>query len=339
LLAFPSAPGDRVLSALPHTHAAGISYLMNSVLTGVPIVAMSDWRRRAVEPAMEIYRPSIVVAFPRTYVELATGEPPVTGAARVHTWISTGDRAHDAHVRRLVRLGRRPATEDGEPARLGSRFIDGLGSSELGMSLFQQVTTPESARNDCCIGTPIDVVRRAAVLDEAGRELPDGTPGLLGVRTPTRTPGYWRAPELNDRHELAGYWLSGDVLRRDGEGRFYYLDRAVDVIQTASGPVYSVPMEEVLLADRAELVLDCAVVGVPAERGQAPVAVVVLQPGAEEPANRDLLDTLNGALSAAGLPPIAAVVVARDEHELPTGTTGKVLKRELRERLAGLLTR
>lgn len=339
VLAFPSERDDRVLSALPHTHAAGISYLMNSVLTGVPIVAMSDWRRQAVQPTMEVYQPTVVVSFPRTYVELATGELPVTGAARVHTWISTGDRAHDAHVRRLVQLGRRPATPDGQPARDGSRFVDGLGSSELGMSLFQQVTTPESARDDlCCIGTPIDVVQQAVVLDENGRELPDDTPGLLGVRTPTRTPGYWRAPELNDRHELGGYWLSGDVVRRDGNGRFYYLDRNPDVIQTADGPVHSLPIEEALLADRAELVLDCAVVGVPgpAGDGQEPVAVIVLQPGVEEPA--DLLDTLNGALAAAHLPSLAAVLVADDEWQLPTGTTGKVLKRELRERLAGVLT-
>lgn len=339
VLAFPSERDDRVLSALPHTHAAGISYLMNSVLTGVPIVAMADWRRRAVEPTMAVYQPSVVVAFPRTYVELATGELPVAAAARVHTWISTGDRAHDAHVRRLVQLGRRPATGDGQPARAGSRFNDGLGSSELGMSLFQQITTPESPRDDCCIGRPIDVVERVAVLAQSGAELPDGTPGLLGVVSPTRTPGYWRAPDLNSRHELAGYWLSGDVVRRAADGRFYHLDRSVDVITTATGPVYSLPVEEVLLADCAELVLDCSVVGVPGPAGdQRPVAVIVSQPGVTEPDGQELLDTLNKALSAANLPSLDAAVIAEDERHFPTGATGKVLKRELRERLANLLT-
>jgi acyl-CoA synthetase (AMP-forming)/AMP-acid ligase II len=340
LLQFPSAPDDRILSALPHTHAAGISYLLNSVLLGLPIVAMSDWRRRAVEPVMIAFQSTIVVSFPRTYVELATGEPPVDAAARVHTWISTADRAHNAHVRRLVQLGQRPAKQVGEQALRGSRFSDGLGSSELGMSLFEQITTPNSKRDDCCIGQPIHIVDKAVVLDEDGRELPDGVPGLLGVRTPTRTPGYWNSPELTKRHELAGYWLSGDIVYRDSSGRFYHLDRSVDVIQTSAGKVYSLPLEEVLLADCWELILDCAVVGVPDATGdgQRPVAALVLQPGIGEPTNQELLDRVNDALSAANLTPLAAVVVVHDETRFPTGATGKVLKRVLREQLVGLLT-
>lgn len=340
VLQFPSQPDDRLLSSLPHTHAAGISYLMNSVLIGLPTVAMSNWRREAVEPVMDTFQPTVVVSFPRTYVELAWGELPVKGAARVHTWISTGDRAHNAHVRRLVQLGQRPAGTAGQYARQGSQFIDGLGSSELGMSLFQQITTPESSRDDCCIGKPIDIVEKATVLDQNGQEVPDGTAGLLGVRTPTRTAGYWNAPKLTSRHLLAGYWLSGDVVRKDSEGRFYHLDRDVDVIQTSAGPVHSLLLEEVLLADCAKLILDCAIVGVPdaAGDGQRPVAVVVFQGGAEEPSPQDLLEQLNGALAAAKLTSLTAVVVAHDKTQFPTGATGKVLKRELRNQLATLLT-
>jgi acyl-coenzyme A synthetase/AMP-(fatty) acid ligase len=340
VLQFPSEPYDRLLSSLPHTHAAGISYLMNSVLIGLPTVAMSNWRRQAVEPVMNTFQPTVVVSFPRTYVELASGELPVEGAARVHTWISTGDRAHNAHVQRLVQLGQRPAGTAGQYARQGSQFIDGLGSSELGMSLFQQITTPESTRDDCCIGKPIDIVEKAAVLDQNGQELPDGTAGFLGVRTPTCTAGYWNAPELTRRHRLAGYWLSGDMVRKDNKGRFYHLDRDVDVIPTSAGRVHSLPLEEVLLADCAKLILDCAIVGAPdaTGSGQCPVAVVVLQVSAEEPPPQYLLQQLNNALTAAKLTPLAAVVVARNETQFPTGATGKVLKRELRNQLATLLT-
>jgi len=222
----------------------------------------------------------------------------------------------------------------------GSQFIDGLGSSEMGMALFGQVTTPETERNDRCIGTPLDVVERAAVLDEQGRELPDGVAGLLGVKTPTRTPGYWNDPEMTRRFELAGYWLTGDVVRKDAEGRFYHLDRTVDVIDTSAGPIYSLPIEEVILADVSEWIVDCAVVGVPGANGsgQRPVATVRLQPDIDAPSASVLLERVNHALAAASLTPVAALIVARNAADVPTGVTGKVLKRELRTRLATLFT-
>ena len=180
----------------------------------------------------------------------------------------------------------------------------------------------------------------AAAIDEQGRELPDGVVGLLGVKTPTRTPGYWNDPEMTKRFELAGYWLTGDVVRRDAEGRFYHLDRTVDVIDTATGPIYSLPIEEVLLADCSEWIVDCAVVGVPAAdgSGQRPVATVRLQPGILAPPTFVLLECVNAALTAAKLTPIAALIVVQEPADFPTGVTGKVLKRELRTRLATLFT-
>lgn len=349
MLRFPAGPGDRLMCLMPHTHAGGLSYFMTATLLGLPMVAMSDWRRSTVEPVMCAFQPTMVASFPRTFVELATGPLPTRAAAQVHTWFNTGDGAHHGHVRRLVQLGHRPAGltppwllppgAASDRAQPGSQFIDGLGSSEMGMALFGQVTTPQTPRADRCIGRPIPIVDKAAVLNEQGEEVPDGQAGMLGVKTPTRTPGYWNDPAMTRRFELNGYWLTGDVVRKDAQGCFYHLDRTVDVIDTLDGPVYSLPLEEVLLAEGAELVMDCAVVGVPAAdgRGQAPVAVLRLQPGASEPPAPQLLALLNTALGAAGLTPLAAVTIARSAQDFPTGVTGKVLKRELRTRLSRLL--
>ncbi len=345
MVRFPVEPGDRLMSLMPHTHAGGLSYFLTATLLGLPTVVMGDWRRAVVEPVMEAFQPTMVASFPRTFVELATGELPVKGAARVHSWFNTGDSAHYGHIRRLVTLGERPAglikpwllpsEAAGEAALPGSQFIDGLGSSEMGMALFGQITTPESARDDRCVGKPLEVVEKAAVLDPSGAELPDGTVGLLGIVSPSRTPGYWNNPRLTGSFELAGYWLTGDLARRDAEGRYYHLDRTVDVIDTAAGPAYSLPIEEVLLADCAELVRDCAVVGVPAPvgGGQVPVAVVQLQAGTD---GAGLLETANKLLAEAGLSPLAAVQIAHTAEEFPLGPTGKVLKRELRTRFATL---
>lgn len=350
MVRFPAEEYDRLMSLMPHTHAGGLSYFLTATLLGLPTVVMSDWRRAVVEPVMEAFQPTMVASFPRTFVELATGELPVKGAAKVHSWFNTGDSAHYGHIRRLVELGERPAglispwllpqQKAEQPALPGSQFVDGLGSSEMGMALFGQVTTPESTRNDRCVGKPLEVVIKAAVLDENGDELPDGTVGMLGVVTPSRTPGYWNNAKLTATFELAGYWLTGDLARRDGEGAFYHLDRTVDVIDTVSGPVYSLPIEEILLADCADLVQDCSVVGVPgpAGEGQRPIAVVRLQADAAQSTAEEVQQAANKALAEVGLAALAAVSIARTPADFPLGPTGKVLKRELRTRFATLFT-
>jgi len=345
MVRFPAQPYDKLMSLMPHTHAGGLSYFLTATLLGLPTVVMADWRRTVVEPVMEAFQPTMLASFPRTFVELATGELPVKGAAKVHSWFNTGDSAHYGHVRRLVQLGERPAglikawllpPEQSDAETLpGSQFVDGLGSSEMGMALFGGLTTPETPRADRCVGKAQEAVVKAAVLSDDGEELPDGTVGLLAVVTPSRTPGYWKNPRLTASFELNGYWLTGDVARRDAEGNFYHLDRTVDVIDTVAGPVYSLQLEEVLIADCADVVRDCSVVGVPGpDGGQVPIAVLQLQAEAADWSADALLEKANKELATAGLAALAAVTVARTAEDFPLGPTGKVLKRELRTRHA-----
>jgi 3-aminoavenalumate diazotase len=346
MVRFPAEPYDKLMSLMPHTHAGGLSYFLTATLLGLPTVVMSDWRRVVVEPVMEAFQPTMLASFPRTFVELATGELPVKGAAKVHSWFNTGDSAHYGHIRRLVSLGERPPgliaawllpkDHPSDATLPGSQFVDGLGSSEMGMALFGGLTTPETPRNDRCVGKAQDGCTKAAVLDNDGNEVPDGTVGLLGVITPSRTPGYWKNPRLTASFELGGYWLTGDVAYKDAEGNFYHLDRTMDVIDTIAGPVYSLAIEEVLIADCAEAVLDCAVVGVPGPAGaQVPVAMVQLQADATDWTSEAILEKANKELANAGLASLAAVHIARTPEDYPLGPTGKVLKRELRARLSG----
>jgi acyl-coenzyme A synthetase/AMP-(fatty) acid ligase len=349
MVRFPAEPYDRLMSLMPHTHAGGLSYFLTAILLGLPVVVMGDHRRVTVEPVMEAFRPTMVASFPRTFVELATGELPVKGAAKVHSWFNTGDSAHYGHIRRLVTLGERPAglikpwllpsDAAAQEVLSGSQFVDGLGSSEMGMALFGGITTPETSRNDRCVGKPLEVVEHATILDEDGHELPDGTVGLLAVKTPSRTPGYWHDPRLTASFELNGYWLTGDVAYRDADGNFFHLDRTVDVVDTLDGPVYSLPIEEVLLADCADVIRDCSVLGVPGpDGGQRPIAVVQLQADADGWGEDAILEKANKELTGAGLANLAAVRIAHTPADYPLGPTGKVLKRELRARHAALLS-
>ena len=94
-----------------------------------------------------------------------------------------------------------------------------------------------------------------------------------------------------------------------------------------------------LLADCADIVRDCAVVGVPGPGGgQRPIAVVQLQAGAGNLTADEIRDRANKELAGAGLASLAAVIIAHRPEDYPLGPTGKVLKRELRTRFATLLT-
>jgi len=146
---------------------------------------------------------------------------------------------------------------------------------------------------------------------------------------------------LTESFCLNGYFLTGDVARMDGEGNFYHLDRTIDVIDTLSGPAYSLEIEEVLIADCWDYVRDCNVVGIPGPNGgQVPIAVVQLQADAEASGVTEemVLDKANKELSEKGLHQLSAVKIARTAEDYPLGPTGKVLKRELRTRFATLLT-
>jgi len=338
LFTFPSLRGDRLLTALPHSHSAGISYLMLSLLLGLPAYVLDDTSGPAVATAMNRFLPTVVMGFPMTLADVPIAELSREARRSVHTWMGMGDASHERHIRPLLAVGRRRV--DGGWAE-GSRYLDGLGSSEMGMVLFSTVHTPESSSYGRFIGRPAKVVLEAAALAEDGRVLEPGQPGLLGVRTPSVTPGYWEDPELTRRSRLNGFWLTGDVASGHADGTWRHLDRTPDVIRTAGGPVYSLQLEEeVLLATGAS---DAAVVAVDdpdREGASAPAAVVMLPDGRAGGADanaEELLRRCNGRLQAAGLARLRALVVAAGRDDLPVGVTGKALKRELRARHRGLL--
>jgi len=333
---FPSLRTDRLLTALPHSHSAGLSYLSLAVMLGVPVFLLDNPAGSRVTAAVNGFRPTVVLGFPLALAEIDPAALLPEAAAGIHTWNGMGDASHERHIRPLVALGSRTVGGTRVP---GSTYLDGLGSSEMGMVLFKQAYSKDSTRYGRLIGTPARVVRRAAALDATGRELPAGQAGLLGVRTPSVTAGYWDDPKLTQESLLNGYFLTGDVVRRDEQGRWYHLDRTPDVIKTAGGDVYSLQLEEVVLL--ATLALDAAVVAVedPGTPGAFCPAAVVYRPGGAERSAEELLSACNTALDAAGLPRLRALMVAADRGELPVGVTGKVLKRELRERHADLLRR
>jgi acyl-coenzyme A synthetase/AMP-(fatty) acid ligase len=331
-LPFPKG-SEKVLSALPHSHSAGIAYVMLAVLSGCHTMILSSNRPEVVLPSVQLFQPTMVVAFPETYVLLNEADLDAYDLSSIQLWFNGGDAAHEAHIRRLIQKGHHLVEGVKQP---GSVFIDGLGSSEMGFSLFRNVHTLATSNYNRCIGKPLDWVD-AAVLGENGERLPPYRVGKLGVKSPTITPGYWNDSALTARSQVNGYFLTGDMFYQDENGRFFHVDRIPDVIKTTGGPVYSLETEEFLIKNFS-LVSDCTVVAAPGENGaQVAVVVVRLKKGEVED-SETLLASFNQELLNAGKRPLGGLIFG-ELTDIPLGPTGKVLKRELREYFRELFAR
>lgn len=327
-LGLPRIPGgERILSSLPHSHNCAVAYIMLAILSGTPVFIASDHSGSAVLKHIVRFRPTMVVSFPQTFVELTECPLEDFDLTSVNLWFNGGDAAHEAHIRRLVAQGSRIV--NGE-RRSGSVFVDGMGSSEMGFSLFRHVHTPESNRYGRCVGKPLEWAE-AQILADDGSILPAGAIGRLGVKAPSVTSGYWNDSILTHKSRLSGYFLTGDLCYRDAEGFFYHVDRTPDPITTKHGIVYSLQTEELLLMSDDRLA-DCSVAALGAVEDAGACVYARLRGGVgPKPTEVELLSAFNATLRGAGLTAVDAVKIV---GAVPLGTTGKVLKRELR-RLAG----
>ena len=319
-------PGARMMTALPQSHLGCVAYTVYAVLGGTPIVALRDRSGAELAADVQQHKPTSVMSFAHGYAELAALDLPKGALDSVSAWISIGDAVHQAHITRIL-----SERSTGLPP---AAFLDRLGTTELGWGVLLKARTLTTERNDRCAGKPVGVAE-VVILRKDGSEAATGEIGFLGAKGPAITPGYWADSDTTYRYLLSGYWLTGDMAYRDEHGDHFLVDRAVDAIETEQGTGYSVFMEEVLLNDVPE-VADAAVVAGRLDGRVVAVAVVTTGDAVTEP--EKLLRRGNEALKAAGHPELALLEIARSEQDLPTGVTGKVLKRQLRERYATLET-
>ncbi|KRP62462.1 MULTISPECIES: class I adenylate-forming enzyme family protein [Pseudomonas] len=321
LRSFVEGPDDKLATAMPPTHAAGISYLMTAVMLQLPTLSLNTQTGSVLAHMLASFQPTIVTAFSQSYASLAELNLPDGYLGSIQRFYNTGDTAHEAHIRALLRL----APE--------ARFTDMFGASELGMSQFFKVSREGSVASKRTVGHAASYAR-CDILSAQGELLPDGTAGYFGVRSPTVTPGYYGQPHLTALTELNDYWLTGDVGLRMANGEFVHLDRIVDTVPSNLGvSVYTLLLEEHLLALPG--VFDVSVVGV--SRGPTrEEAVLILVRGQDAGVDAD--EVLQHAMTCypfqgrGELPgyTLCAGILA-NTYALPAGSTGKILKRQIRE--------
>ncbi|MER6209976.1 acyl-CoA synthetase [Streptomyces sp. NPDC001642] len=200
-------------------------------------------------------------------------------------------------------------------------FYNCFGQSEIGPLATVLGPDEHKGRMDSC-GRPVLFVD-ARVVDEEGKDVPDGTPGEVVYRSPQLCEGYWDKPEETAAAFRDGWFHSGDLAVRDAHGFFTVVDRVKDVINSGGVLVASRQVEDVLYTH--EGVAEVAVIGLPDDRWIEAVTAVVVPRG--EVTESQLIDHAKEKLARFKAPKRVVFV-----DELPRNASGKILKRELRER-------
>jgi acyl-CoA synthetase (AMP-forming)/AMP-acid ligase II len=173
------------------------------------------------------------------------------------------------------------------------------------------------------------------ILGNDDKPVAAGVAGEIAGRTRWMMDGYWRRPDATaeatwtDAHGTP--WLrTGDIGRLDEDGYLYVFDRKKDMIVSGGQNVFPADIETVMAGHPQ--VFECAVIGVPDPKwGETPLAVVT--PRADDADAEEMLQWTNARVGK--FQRVSRVVFLKD---LPRNAAGKVLKRELRERLSSVET-
>lgn len=306
--------GESVLTALPFPHVYGNVVMNAAFLAGMRLVVMERFDPGTALRLIGAERITLFEGVPTMYYQMLTD--------------AGMDRADLSSLERCTVGGQTMPVASIEEVerRFGCPLLELWGMTEVAGPATSH--SPYWPAHHGSIGLPFPGMEvRIADLDRPDREAPAGTAGELRIRGPLVMRGYWRNPAASAEVLDAGGWLAtGDVAERDEQGYLRIVDRRKDMIITAGYNVYPAELEQVLA--RHPAVAMAAVASVPdAEKGELAKAYIVLRPGATADATA-IEAHCRQYLAAYKVPRLYAFVT-----DLPKTSTGKILRRALREAL------
>ncbi|MFF7215002.1 4-coumarate--CoA ligase family protein [Streptomyces sp. NPDC008238] len=309
-------PGHRILAVLPFFHIYGLTALMNAPLRkGATVVVLPRFDLEQFLKAVATHR-----------VQGLFVAPPIVLALAKHPAVA----AHDLSSLEYVLCSAAPL--DAELARACSKrlglppILQAYGMTELSPGThvvpLDARDAPPGAVGKLLPGTEMRIV---PLDDEDG----DDGSGEIHIRGPQVMKGYLGRPEETAAMIDDEGWLhTGDVGRVDAGGWLHVVDRVKELIKYKGYQVPPAELEAVLLTDPR--VADAAVIGVVDEDGnEVPKAYVVPQPGAALTADEVI------AHVAAQVAPYKKVRRVEFTDAIPRAASGKILRRELRDRERG----
>ncbi|NIJ12099.1 long-chain acyl-CoA synthetase [Saccharomonospora amisosensis] len=308
---------DVVLGVAPLFHITGmVGHVATALLLGAPLVLLHRFEPSLALDVIREQRPTFTVGSITVFIALLNAP--------------NADPAALASLRKIW-SGGAPI-----PPSTVTAFGDHFGQYIHNIYGLTETTSPSHAvppgvrapvdpvSGALSVGLPIyNTVAR--VVGDGGRELPPGEIGEIVTTGPQVVPGYWNKPRETEAALPGGALHTGDVGYMDAQGWFYLVDRKKDQINAAGYKVWPREVEDVLYEHGA--VREAAVVGVPDPyRGETVKAFVSLRPGHHaEPS--ELIAFCRERLAAYKYPRQVEIL-----DELPKTATGKLLRRELRQR-------
>ncbi len=209
----------------------------------------------------------------------------------------------------------------------GVVFKQGYGLTEVGPNCFV-LHERDAVRKAGSVGFPT-LHLDTRLVDGEGREVGADEVGELQLRGPTVCAGYWDDPTATaGAIDGEGWFATGDLFRRDGEGYHYVVGRLKEMFISGGENIYPAEVERVLYDIPA--VIEAAVVPRPDARwGEVGHAFVALGAGQGTVAADEILAACTQHLARFKVPKALTVL-----PELPKGSSGKILKRELQDRAA-----
>ena len=305
---------DSTVAFLPFFHIYGLNVLMNPFLAaGACIVTMPRFDLEALLGHIQRHR-----------VEKLYIAPPVAIALAKHPMIDQ----FDLSSLRIIMSAAAPLGADvagAVSARLGCKVIQGYGMTEL--SPLTHVVPHRSPRPGAVgVSAPNTVTR--IVDPETGRDCEPDQPGEVWVKGPQVMIGYHNRPEATAAMVQDGWLRTGDLGTVDADGYLFIRDRLKELIKVKGFQVAPAEVEAELLGLQG--VADAAVIGIPDdEAGERPMAFIVRQPGSEI-TEAEIIAALRPRLASYKLPLGISFIDA-----VPKSASGKILRRVLRDRLAG----
>ncbi|WP_391557778.1 fatty acid--CoA ligase family protein [Robertmurraya sp.] len=302
---------DRVITTLPMFHVFCLTVALNApLLSGATILIDPKFSPAEIFRLSKKYQPTVFAGVPTMYnflYQYEAGDPKDLQSLRL--CISGGASMPVSLLENFER-------------KFNVLISEGYGLSEASpVTCFNPLDRPRKAGS---IGQSILHVENK-IVNELGEEVPVGQVGELIVSGPNVMKGYYKMPEETQAAIRNGWLYTGDLARKDEEGYFYIVDRKKDLILVGGYNVYPREVEEVLYSHPD--IIEVAVLGVPdPEQGEAVKSYVVTKNA--ELTEEDVLAYCRERLAKYKIPSSVDFL-----EELPKNTTGKILRRALKQQI------
>jgi long-chain acyl-CoA synthetase len=307
LSGFTEPEAERFLVAAPLYHMNALSVAKTALMGRGTLVLLAGFTPHAYIDAAARFRCTALTSVPTMIARVVKEEARLAAADL-------------SAVRRLM-MGSAPQTQalwdKARAAFPGVRVVMGYGTTEHGPSAFGP--HPEGLpMPDLALGYPRARTEARLVSGTSDND------GVLEVRCPAVMEGYANLPEATARVLRDGWYWTGDVMRRDENGFYFFVGRADDMFVCSGENIY--PGEVEALLERHPAVHQASVLPIAdEERGQIPVAFVVLRPGAAA-SEAELRQ-----FALANAPPVQHPRRVFFKPDLPLTGTNKIDRRALAE--------